>query len=49
MVEAEEQKIKDREDAVHRQEEKDAKAGKVKPKKKEHDEEKKPQVKGNFP
>ncbi len=36
MVDAEERKIKNREDAAHEQEEKDAKSGKLKQKTKEH-------------
>ena len=45
MVSAEEQRIQEREDAAHEQEEHDAKAGKNKHKKKEHHEEKKPEKK----
>lgn len=46
MVETEERKIKERDDAAHEQEERDIKAGKVKPKKHAHHEaEKKPEKK----
>lgn len=47
MVDTEERKMKQREDAAHEQEEKDIKAGKVKHKKHAHHEaEKKPEKKG---